>query len=113
MICDKTFSNKTNLQRHYIVHGPDACKMTGTKLLKSKCNYCDQTFNYKFNMIRHERMKHGIIKKAGSVLAGKEKRKFSCTKCDQSFNYRFKMIQHERLKHGINVRIMSFRQGVE
>ena len=101
MICDKTFSNKTNLQRHYIVHGPDACKMTGTKLLKSKCNHCDQTFNYKFNMIRHEKLKHGIIKKAGRVLPGKEAKKFSCTKCDQSFNYRFKAIQHERLKHGI------------
>uniref|UniRef100_A0A336LVX0 CSON005990 protein n=1 Tax=Culicoides sonorensis TaxID=179676 RepID=A0A336LVX0_CULSO len=76
-ICDKEFSQVSNLNNHLKLHDPNKDKE------RLKCNQCDSTFTDPRSLKRHE------VKHTGE-------RKYKCEVCPKSFLYSHNLLNHKR-----------------
>lgn len=76
--CDKTFSSKSSLNRHNLIH------MTK----RFKCDTCDKEFTYKCNLDVHKLNHSGV-------------RAFKCEECGKEFTQKCRLTSHKLIHSGV------------
>uniref|UniRef100_A0A6P7GNG9 Zinc finger protein 1 isoform X1 n=1 Tax=Diabrotica virgifera virgifera TaxID=50390 RepID=A0A6P7GNG9_DIAVI len=79
--CTTTFSSKDQLEKHELLHSPNA---------QVSCKVCNKTFANVYRLQRHM-----ISHDESAVL-----RKFKCTECDKAFKFKHHLKEHIRIHSG-------------
>ncbi|XP_023309886.1 zinc finger E-box-binding homeobox protein zag-1 [Anoplophora glabripennis] len=79
--CTASFSSKDQLEKHELLHSPNA---------QVSCKICNKTFANVYRLQRHM-----ISHDESAVL-----RKFKCTECDKAFKFKHHLKEHIRIHSG-------------
>ncbi|XP_044756090.1 zinc finger protein 1 isoform X2 [Coccinella septempunctata] len=79
--CASSFSTKDQLDKHELLHSPNA---------QVSCKICNKTFANVYRLQRHM-----ISHDESAVL-----RKFKCTECDKAFKFKHHLKEHKRIHSG-------------
>ncbi|XP_056648503.1 zinc finger E-box-binding homeobox 2 isoform X1 [Diorhabda sublineata] len=79
--CTTTFSSKDQLEKHELLHSPNA---------QVSCKVCNKTFANVYRLQRHM-----ISHDESAVL-----RKFKCTECEKAFKFKHHLKEHIRIHSG-------------
>ncbi|KAJ8921790.1 hypothetical protein NQ315_008419 [Exocentrus adspersus] len=79
--CAASFSSKDQLEKHELLHSPNA---------QVSCKICNKTFANVYRLQRH------MISHDESALL----RKFKCTECDKAFKFKHHLKEHIRIHSG-------------
>ncbi|XP_023012553.2 zinc finger protein 1 isoform X2 [Leptinotarsa decemlineata] len=79
--CTTSFSSKDQLEKHELLHSPNA---------QVSCKICNKTFANVYRLQRHM-----ISHDESAVL-----RKFKCTECDKAFKFKHHLKEHIRIHSG-------------
>lgn len=91
-LCNKTYATKYRLDCHTkCVHHHSQDDKN-----KYKCNFCEFSSFFRYNLIRHEKKVH--VDGNNSI---NEKRIWACSLCNSKFSKVFSLRRHERLKHNV------------
>ncbi|XP_048517162.1 zinc finger protein 1 isoform X2 [Dendroctonus ponderosae] len=79
--CNSSFSSKEHLEKHELLHSPNA---------QVSCKICNKTFANVYRLQRH------MISHDESAIL----RKFKCTECDKAFKFKHHLKEHIRIHSG-------------
>ena len=88
--CDKEFSKKSNLSRHYKVH---------TREKMYQCSDCDKRYSRKNDLSKHSQVHTGEKSK---------KKTFKCSDCDEAFSQIKTLNSHRQVHTGEKTYICTY-----